>query len=87
MYKIMISDEAQRKYKRLGRDMKKAISRKITQLEGWPEVSAHPLWGAGHGHYRVKARDYRVIFHVDEQEKTVYVDTIRHRSEGYGEYH
>lgn len=84
----MISDAARRKMKKLDRDVQDAIDGKIATLANWPNVGgAIPLYGAGRGHFRLKARNYRIIFHVDEKAKVVYIDMVEHRSAAYDPYH
>lgn len=87
-YRMLLSQEAERAYTELDRGAKRQVDTLLARLEAWPEVSgAIPLWGTGHGQFRMKTRDWRVIFHVDEASHELFIDKIAHRKEAYGEYH
>ena len=55
----------------------------VERLKNWPEVSgAKPLRGNLAGHYRIRTGDYRLQFHVEDEE--VVIERIGHRDGFYG---
>lgn len=87
-YRILIGNEAQRIYNKLDRGAKRLLDGIFDRLESWPEVSgALPLWGTAKGHFRMKTRGWRVIFHVDEPTRELMIDKISDRSTAYEDYH
>jgi mRNA-degrading endonuclease RelE of RelBE toxin-antitoxin system len=87
-YRVLLSDGAEHEYSKLVKGDQRLVSALLDRLSNWPEVSGvTALWGPGHGHFRVKTRGWRVIFHVDEAEKAVIVDKIAPRATAYEEYH
>jgi len=46
-------------------------------------VSGEPLEGKFKGKYRMRVGDYRVIYWVKEDEKTVYIISVGHRKDIY----
>lgn len=85
---ILISDEAERQLEDLDKGIRRQVETKINTLANWPNVAgAQPMWGRGHGFHRVKVRDWRIVFHVDEREGIVFVDFIGQREWVYRRFH
>jgi mRNA interferase RelE/StbE len=60
--------------------------RVIDRLEKWPEVSGMKwLTGDWKGHARIRFGDYRLIFHVEDDERRIVVDRIAHRKNVYAD--
>ena len=55
-----------------------AIEKKLTRT---PELFAQPLRGSLKGYRKLRVGTYRVVCRIEAE--TVFVLTIRHRSEGY----
>ena len=87
MYRILISDVARRKFRRLDRGLQNTIDEKIASLSEWPEVAAQPMWGGARGHFRMKARDRRIIFRVDQKNNVIRIEDIGHRAAVYERFH
>jgi mRNA-degrading endonuclease RelE of RelBE toxin-antitoxin system len=87
-YRIVMSPEAAREYGRLGKGDQRQIDGLLNRLTHWPEVSgASPLWGPGHGQFRMKTRGLRMVFRVDTAPWEITIDRIADRSTIYEEYH
>lgn len=87
-YKITLTKDAEKQYVKLNKGLQRKIDELIARLHDWPEVSgAIPLWGPAKGHIRLKSQDWRVIFHVDEAGREIFIDKIANRRDAYEEYH
>jgi addiction module RelE/StbE family toxin len=54
-----------------------------TRLATHPVEYGKPLRLSLKGHRRIRVGDYRIIYRVDESDKTVYVTAIGHRKDVY----
>ena len=79
-----IAATAQRDLKRLPRSTQIDILRKIVALAGDPRNSpqVRALKGS-RGRFRLRVGDYRIIYSLDEDERVVRVEHIRHRRDAY----
>jgi len=83
-YKIISSREAEKAVRRLNADDFRAITAAVDSLaeEPWPVNSASLRLGKYEGNlYRIRIRDYRVIYSVDSKNQVVYIKRIARRSE------
>jgi len=82
-YKIVSSREAEKAVQRLNYSDFKAICAAIDSLEEepWPNNSASLHGQYKENLYKIRVRDYRVIYSVDGKNRTVYVKRIARRSE------
>ena len=84
-YKIVLSRDAEKAYQHLNTGDFLAISRVIHSLgdEPWPTSagSVRSARNKGKNYYRIRVRDYRVIYSVDNEKTIVYVERIARRSE------
>ena len=57
----------------------------MDRLEGWPQVrlDVRPLSGEWAGYLRVRVGEYRIVFRVDEAERTIWVVRIAARGGAY----
>jgi len=65
---------------------KKEIRRIVEAMEGLakePRSSGSMKIKATERTYRIRVGDYRVIYQIDDEEKTVLVTHIRHRKDAY----
>jgi mRNA-degrading endonuclease RelE of RelBE toxin-antitoxin system len=71
-------------FERLPARIKSRMTAIIARLELWPEVSgAKPLRGNLAGRYRIRTGDYRLQFHVRNEE--VIIERVGHRDGFYEE--
>lgn len=87
-YQVRLTSEADRQYRELNKGIRERVDELLDRLREWPQVSGVvALWGTAKGHFRIKTGDWRVVFHVDEGVKTVWVDSISHRKDAYDQFH
>ena len=55
----------------------------VSKLTQDPLKNSKPLSGTFKGKYRLRVGDYRVLFWVNDKEKTVYVIAVGHRRDIY----
>ncbi|CAN5295709.1 hypothetical protein BH20ACI1_BH20ACI1_05050 [soil metagenome] len=84
MYEIRLYEEAGRNLGRLD----KTIARRILRKLNWLAENAETIEPKGlrenlSGFAKLREGDYRIIYQVSHQEKTVFVRFIGHRSEVY----
>ena len=85
MYRLVLSEQASRFYKRCDRPLAKKLARCFTALEHDPRSgnNVKVLKGPYGGSYRYRVGDFRVIYTINEQTVTVFVVTIAHRKDIY----
>ena len=87
MYKVVLSREAERFYKRCDKSAATKLARCFAALEHDPFTSGSnnikPLKGKLTGAYRYRVGDLRVVYSVNDQGATVFVITIAKRSDVY----
>ena len=62
--------------------VKKAIEQRLTQD---PVGLGKPLRYSFVGHRRLRVGDYRIVYRIDHQKRTVIIVAIKHRKEVYQE--
>ena len=85
-YKIEFLQKAKRDLKKVDRVMQVVIKEKIITLAENPEVlktNIKPLKGEFKNKFRLRVRDYRVIFQIENQTVTILIVAIGHRKEVY----
>jgi len=85
MYKIELSQEAQRFYERCDKPIAKKLARCFQSLEKDPRQSNNvkPLKGKFAGAYRYRLGELRVVYTINDSAVTVFVITIAKRSDVY----
>ena len=83
MYKIDISNQAERDLKRLSTDLFERIVPEIKALALNPRPhGCAKLAGSKHD-YRIRVGDYRVLYEIADQVRIVRILRVRHRREAY----
>jgi|DewCreStandDraft_5_1066085.scaffolds.fasta_scaffold08681_8 mRNA interferase RelE/StbE len=82
-YKIEWDIRAYRELKEINNKDAVRILNAVNKLYKQPYVSGEPLEGKFKGKYRMRVGDYRVIYWVKEDEKTVYIISVGHRKDIY----
>lgn len=82
MYKVLISTQAQKEIS----ELKKLYQDEV--LEVLRELNEDPFFGKPlsqelQGRLSIRIDVYRIIYRVDEKDKTVYIFSARHRSISY----
>ena len=85
MYKLELSQEAQRFYERCDKPIAKKLARCFQSLEKDPRQGNNikPLKGKFAGSYRYRLGDLRVVYTIHDSAVTVFVITIAKRSDVY----
>jgi mRNA-degrading endonuclease RelE of RelBE toxin-antitoxin system len=70
---VTLTSDARREFDSLPLVMKPRVAAVFERLTAWPDVSgAKPLRGDLKGNYRIRVRDYRIIFRVVGDAVTVW---------------
>ena len=85
MFSVALSRDAKRFFKRADATLQRRLDRCFDRLKVEPHSGGNikPLKGNLAGRYRYRVGDYRVVYQVDDQQQTVHVLKIAHRSEVY----
>ena len=82
MYKLLLIPSAKKDLDSLPSQIFDKIKDKILSLSDNPRPSGC-LKLTGEEGYRLKSGDYRILYRVDDKEKSVYIYKIKHRRESY----
>lgn len=83
-YRIKITSQAQKDFKKLDSPIRKRISRAILKLEGERTPQQFkPLMGKRNAQYRLRVGDYRILYDVYDMDRVVLILRIGHRREVY----
>ena len=83
-FKILYAKSVQKDIKNLDNKTKEKIRKAIENLKNFPNIpnikslKSHPL-----ADYRLRVGDYRILFDVDWENKTIYILKIGHRKDIY----
>jgi len=85
MFEILVSHEADKYYKRQGRDTKRRINNCIDNLSQEPLLGPHikKLHGELEGKYRYEVGGIRIVYEVNIKGKIVEIKAIRGRGDVY----
>ena len=85
MFEILLSHEADKYYKKQGRDTKRRINRCIDNLSQEPLFSPHikKLHGELEGKHRYEVGGIRIVYEVEPKGKTVKIKAIGSRGDVY----
>jgi mRNA interferase RelE/StbE len=82
MYSIQILPPAGKDLDRFEKKLFTALKEKIQELRINPRPCGCEKLTAEEG-YRIKIRDIRILYRVDDKAKTVFIYRVRHRREVY----
>ena len=84
MYEIVVTPHTVRDLKRLSRDVLRRIDRTILKLRTDPRMrgSKH-LRDYKHADHRIRMGDYRILFDIDDAQKTIIILRVGHRKDIY----
>jgi len=85
MYEILVSQEAEKYYKKLDRETKVRVNKAMEALSEEPLAGPHikKLWGELEGKYRYALGGLRIVYTVDRKGRLVKVLAIRGRGDVY----
>jgi len=85
MYRVRILDAAAHELAELDKPIGRRIARRIDWLAAnLSDLKLEPLTGALSGLYKLRVGDYRVLYEILEDEQTIVIHAIGHRSQVYG---
>jgi len=82
MYKIKIIPLAQKDYAKLKGKISGQIKQKILTLKKDPRPRSCRKLTNENG-YRIRIRDYRLLYRIDDKKREIFVYRIKQRSEAY----
>jgi len=82
-YEVRITHSAEKELNDLPKSIVPAIWERIKALASEPKAKRSRKLKGIEKAYRLRIRDYRVVYTVDAQEKLVIITAIRHRKEAY----
>jgi mRNA interferase RelE/StbE len=80
-YGVRIAASADKELERMSRLLRQRIIEKFDEISKDPRGTDSKKLDAAT--YRVRVGDYRIVYHVNDGERTVLVTRIRHRREVY----
>ena len=85
MYKIVIHKRAASYLRRLPAPDKDRVKNALKAISDNPEGhhQVRQMLGEWKGYYRLRVGNYRVVFWIDNEAKTLYVDHIGPRGDAY----
>ena len=84
MYQVKLERKAEAEFKKLPSDVLRRVDSELSVLENDPRPKGvKKLSGRRKGGWRVRVGDYRILYHIDDNEKRVSVYRIKHRSKAY----
>ncbi len=84
MYELHFLTSAKKEFKKLDTTAQKTIKEKLLTLISNPEIlknNIKPLKGEYKGKYRLRIKQYRVVFQVKDEELIILIVRIGHRKE------
>ena len=86
-YGFILSPVAAERIRRLDRVLAGIVLRRLNWLsENFEQLKHEALTGRYAGLYKFKIGDYRVIYSIDHQKKTLHVVLFDHRKDAYREH-
>ena len=85
MYRIEFSRKAAKFYQKVGTVTTKRLNLAFTKLSENPygQYNIKKLSGELEGSYRLRIGDMRIIYSVDEEKNTIYIEVIGFRGDVY----
>lgn len=83
VYEVLIEVAAEKELRRFPSDIHRRVVKTLRSLGANPyPANCRKITGSTHD-WRVRVGDYRVIYEVDQRNRTVKIMRIRHRREAY----
>ena len=82
-YQIEYRGSAERELHRIDPQMVPKVVAAVRALAEQPRPSGTRKLAGSEQAYRIRVGDYRVVYTVDDQQKYISVDRVRHRKDAY----
>lgn len=82
MYKLRIARKAERQIKRIKRSHQEAILEALETIKDYPHLGK-PLARELTGRFSFRVGMYRIIYKINEKDKTIFIFTAGHRATVY----
>jgi mRNA interferase RelE/StbE len=82
-YDVALTSTAEKELKKLSGQLIARIVPRLENLVANPRPSGCKKLSGGDDEWRIRVRDYRVVYTIDDARSRVEVTRIRHRSEVY----
>ena len=82
MYNVKIIPRAQKDFDKLHGKLFNDIKVKIESLRNNPRPYGCEKLIEEEG-YRIRVRDYRILYRINDKDKTIFIYRVRHRREAY----
>jgi len=81
-YTVLLSNQAERFYKKLQKNVRTRVREALTTLESQPQAGKR-LHGELRENYSLRVGKLRIIYYVSEKDKTIYIIAIGPRKTIY----
>jgi mRNA interferase RelE/StbE len=85
-YKILFRDDARKTFERLDRAIRQQVGRVIDRLAENPRPGQATQLVGDPRTWRVRTGDWRILYEIHEEQVTVLILDVKHRSKAYGGY-
>ena len=83
-YRVTWSEKAAKHLRQIDKPVKKRIADTVNDLAGNPRPpGVKPVIGLP-GVFRIREGHYRVLYAVDDDRRTIWIEDVRHRSRVHG---
>lgn len=83
MYRVKLRRTAEKEFEKLPPKIAGQVRRKMDSLTQNPRPPDYKKVKTIPGYLRIRSGEYRILYEVDEEEKLVIINRIRHRREAY----
>lgn len=85
MFEVIVHKRAAQYLRKLPKPQKESIKKVLTELRTKPlqKFNIKQMLGEWKGYYRIRIGNIRVIFWIDQEENTIYIDHIGPRGNVY----
>ena len=83
MYNVLMESHAERDLRHLDNTVKNRIVKNILYLKNCPRPSGAKKLTGSKSDWRLRTGDYRILYEVDDHNKTIKIFRIKHRKEAY----
>ena len=83
MYEVWLESRAERELRKLPSEVFERILKKISALAEDPKPAGSRKIIGSENDWRLRAGEYRIIYEIDEETRSIFIIRIRHRREAY----